>query len=77
MGAELDLDRKELESMVAYALWRRLDLRPKKLSLDDARIWAAVVVDHLELCGVRWSKSPPKALHSTPAGRHPGPKQGP
>jgi hypothetical protein len=48
-------------------LWRRLDLRPKKRSLDDARIWAAVVVDHLELCGVRWSKSAPKPLHSTPA----------
>ena len=66
MTPDNDLDRTDLESMVAYALWRRPDLRPKKRSLDDARIWATVVVDHLELCGVRWSKSAPKPLHTTP-----------
>jgi hypothetical protein len=66
MTPDNDLDRTDLESMVAYALWRRPDLRPKKRSLDDARIWATVVVGHLELCGVRWSKPAPKPLHTTP-----------
>ncbi|MDP6369115.1 MAG: hypothetical protein QF615_05845 [Planctomycetota bacterium] len=57
--------RKELEEIIAYALWRRLDLRPRKRSLDDARIWARAVVSHLELCGVTWGRKPPIKPHST------------
>ncbi|MDA1132965.1 MAG: hypothetical protein O2905_07050 [Proteobacteria bacterium] len=62
----LPLARADLEEMIAYALWRRLDLRPRKRSLDDTRIWARAVADHLELCGVTWSRSPPIRPHSMP-----------
>jgi hypothetical protein len=57
--------REELIEIIAYALWRGLDLRPKKRSLDDARAWAARVVDHLEACGVSWTKRPAMKAHST------------
>ena len=33
----MEPSREELIEMIAYALWRSLDLRPKKRSLDDAR----------------------------------------
>ncbi len=57
--------REELIEIIAYSLWRGLDLRPKRRSLDDARAWAARVVDHLEACGVTWSKQPSSKPHST------------
>lgn len=59
------LSRDELREIIAYALWRSLDLRPQKRSLDDARIWAKHIVDHLELCRVEWKKKPPLGPHST------------
>jgi hypothetical protein len=55
----------DLREMIAYALWRRLDLRPRKRSLDDARMWAGQVVEHLRLCGVILERKPPLAPHST------------
>lgn len=46
-----EIERNALVEMIAYALWRKIDLKPKKRSLDDARVWARHVVAHLELCG--------------------------
>ena len=60
----MEMGRKDLEELIAYALWRRLDLRPRTRSLDDARIWARAVVDHLELCGVKWEHGSGAAPHS-------------
>ena len=57
--------REELIEIIAYALWRGLDLRPKRRSLDDARAWATRVVEHLEACGVTWTKSQASKPHST------------
>ena len=42
--------------MIAFALWRNRQLRPKGHDPDDYRLWAQRVVEHLELCRVRWSK---------------------
>ncbi len=61
----MEPSREELIEIIAYALWRGLDLRPKRRSLDDARAWAAKVVDHLEACGVTWGKRPARKPHST------------
>ena len=60
-------DRDELGEMIAYALWqtRRL-LRPKGTGPDAYRRWARYVVEHLELCRVRWSRLPPVPPDSTP-----------
>ena len=57
---DMSMDREELTETIAFALWKRMDLRPKKRSLDDARRWAEQVVDHLDLCGVECRKLPPK-----------------
>lgn len=61
----MQTDRDALVEMIAYALWRKMDLKPKKRSLDDARVWARHVVAHLELCGVEWARKPPKPPPST------------
>lgn len=60
------VNRDALVEMIAYALWRRLDLRPQRRSLDDARIWAKAVVEHFELCGVVLEQRPSRPLHGTP-----------
>ena len=58
--------REDLIEMIAYALWRSLDLRPRKRSLDDARLWARKVVEHLELCQIEWRQRPARGPHRTP-----------
>ena len=55
--------REDLIEMIAYALWRSLDLRR---SLDDARLWARKVVEHLELCQIEWRPKPATRPHKTP-----------
>ena len=62
----MQMDRKRLIETIAYAMWQRMDLRPKKRSLDDARAWADKVVDHMELCGIECHQRPPKTPHSNP-----------
>ncbi len=62
----MDLAREELIDVIAYALWRSLDLRPRNRDLLDCQVWATKVVDHLERSGIEWSKKPPIAGHSTP-----------
>jgi hypothetical protein len=62
----MPVDRDELVEMIAYTLWRKLELRPTRRSLDDARIWAHAVVAHLELCGVKLEQKPPARPHRTP-----------
>lgn len=62
----MQMDRKRLVETIAYALWRRMDLRPKKRNLDDARIWAGQVVEHMDLCGIECRQRPPKPSHSSP-----------
>ncbi len=57
--------REELIEIIAYALWRGLDLRPKRRSLEDARAWATRVVDHLEACGVTLTRQQARKPHST------------
>jgi hypothetical protein len=63
----MPMDRKRLVETIAYALWQRMDLRPKKRSLNDARIWAGQVVEHMDLCGIECHQRPPKPPHSSPA----------
>jgi hypothetical protein len=62
----MQISKNELIEVVAFVLWRSLDLRPRKRSLDDARLWARRVVEHLELCGIEWARRPPAPPHSTP-----------
>ncbi len=57
--------REELIEIIAHALWRDLDLRPRRRSLADARAWATKVVEHLEACGVTLAKSQASKPHST------------
>jgi hypothetical protein len=33
--------------------------------LDDSKILAEAIVQHLELCGVEFGRKPPPALHAT------------
>ena len=62
----MEMDRKRLIETIAYALWKRMDLRPKKRSLADARIWAGKVVEHMDLCGIECRQRPSKPPHSSP-----------
>jgi hypothetical protein len=50
----------DLREMIAYALSRSLDLRSQSRKLDDSRIWANAVIDHLKLCGVILERQPLK-----------------
>jgi hypothetical protein len=62
----MEITKNELIEVIAFALWRSLDLRLRRRSLDDARLWARRVVEHLELCGIEWARRPPVPPHSTP-----------
>ncbi|WP_207476407.1 hypothetical protein [Arenibaculum pallidiluteum] len=60
------MSRDVLIEIIAYALWKHLDLRPRRRSLDDARLWARQVVDHMELSRVEAFQGPPARPHSIP-----------
>jgi hypothetical protein len=62
----MEVQREELVEIIAFALWRSIDLRPRKRNLDDARVWAREVVKHLELCGIDWTRGPPTPPHRIP-----------
>ena len=66
----MDLSRDQLTSMIVTALMADSDFRSTRgrrwheTAEDDrtrAHIVAGHVVDHLERCGVTWSKRPPRA----------------
>jgi len=58
--------QEELVDIIAYALWRNAHLRPRKPTLDETRIWARAVVEHMACCGVECSTKPSAKLHHTP-----------
>ena len=62
----MDLTRHELIELIAFALWRQIDLRPRRRSLDDARLWAEKVVEQLERSGISWTRDAPPPPHRTP-----------
>ena len=62
----MEPDSQHLTDTIAYALWQHYKLRPKTRDLDEMKVWAAHVVDHLELCGYEFKKKPERPLHSTP-----------
>ena len=62
----MTLARQELIELIAFALWRQIDLRPRRRSLDDARLWAEKVVEQLERSGVSWTRDAPAPSHRTP-----------
>jgi len=65
------MDRPELVCLVKEALLRNRLFRPHRKDwavhrADDERreqSIARAIVDHLQRCGVRWSKKPPAGLH--------------
>ncbi|MFZ1416682.1 MAG: hypothetical protein WAS73_19215 [Defluviicoccus sp.] len=62
----MELARQELIELIAFALWRQIDLRPRRRSLDDARWLAEKVVEQLERSGVSWTRDAPPPPHRTP-----------
>ena len=60
-----DAEADDMADMIAYALWRKWKLRPRKRDLAATRAWARHVVAHLRLCGVEWNRRPPRKLHSS------------
>ena len=62
----MEIERDELINMVGYALWRNLSLRPKKRSLEDAKIWATKIVEHLEQCRIEFHRKHPCPGQITP-----------
>jgi hypothetical protein len=55
-----------LAETIAYAIWRNISLRPRRRSLDDARILAQAIVEHIERCGIECRRRPPARWHSWP-----------
>lgn len=62
----MTLSKDELIDLVAFALWHHRQLRPRHESLAELRLWARVVVEHLETAGVVWSRRPSPPPHRTP-----------
>lgn len=60
------VDRQQLTEAIAHALWRNYHLRLKRQSLDDARLCADKVAEHLNRCGMIVLRDDPARLHSTP-----------
>jgi hypothetical protein len=56
--------RNEVTDMIAYALWRHWKLRPPERDLSATRRWARCATDHLDLCGIEWTRKPPAKYHS-------------
>lgn len=73
-GRHMDVDRAELESLIAEALMRDRLFRPARrhwvATHDDdarrARVCAAAIVTFLHACGLRWTRLPSSPTHRTP-----------
>ena len=59
-------EQEELVDIIAFALWRNARLRPRKPTLEETRIWARAVVEHMACCGVECTRKPPSKLHRSP-----------
>jgi len=71
----MDLSRDDLTALIAYALMRDSEFRTSRgrkwhetAEQDRARagMVAGRIVEHLERCGVMWSKRPPAPRPRTP-----------
>jgi hypothetical protein len=68
----MGVSRDEMIALIMEALLRHGDFRPRgrnwiRTSQQDtvlARACAMAIVDHLERCGVEWSRRPPLTPHS-------------
>ncbi|MBH62205.1 MAG: hypothetical protein CL569_07120 [Alphaproteobacteria bacterium] len=61
----MELPRDDLIRLIGYALWRYKKIVRRNASLDDMRVLATRVVDHLEISFVEWRRKPPRSPHST------------
>ena len=62
------VDKEELVLSVAYALSRAHRLWPKKMPHERTQALKPIarkVLDHLEMCGVRWSRKKQPKAHKT------------
>jgi hypothetical protein len=68
----MSVSRDEMIALIMEALLRHGDFRPRgrnwiRTSRQDtllARACAMAIVEHLERCGIQWSRRPPLTPHS-------------
>lgn len=61
----MELPRDDLIRLIGYALWRYKKLVRRNASIDEMRVLAAKIVNHLEISLVEWRRKPPPDPHST------------
>lgn len=58
--------REDLVSSIQFALWRMLNRLPSARRIEDCRVPAESIVDHLTLCRIEARRRDAGELHGTP-----------